>query len=308
MRAKLSSSNPAAASRRTASATSITTSVRRRRRGTPPPRSSSFNACVSVAREVSSAGASPHRRLVSQRHAKSKEKRTRVECRRGECRDRGATRPQHGRGETREHVDAPDRARRPTHPCGGGEHQAFSEQLTHDARTPRTNRHPNRQFTPPHSPTRQEQARDVRAGDEQHASGGGEEQQYRAAERRFHASPADRLRNGAPARIIRVVPRGERRAGRGQLCVGLIQRHPILEPRNDRNEELRGGQVLGIGETWSHRSRNPQQGFVAQPGEIRGHDADHRQRNIIHADRTTDDGRIRGVAIAPEAIAQQGDW
>lgn len=65
IRATLSSSSPAAASSNTASATSTTTNHLRTRCGVPPPRSFSFNACMSGAREVYSAGARPHSTLVT---------------------------------------------------------------------------------------------------------------------------------------------------------------------------------------------------------------------------------------------------
>ena len=60
-----SRSKPAAANNSTAIAISQTTIDLNRRRGPPPPRSSSFSASVSRVRDVSNAGASPHRRLVS---------------------------------------------------------------------------------------------------------------------------------------------------------------------------------------------------------------------------------------------------
>src|SRR5579864_1543384 len=42
------------------------------------------------------------------------------------------------------------------------------------------------------------------------------------------------------------------------------------------------------------------------PGELRRSDADHRERNLVDGDRSTDDGKIAPETVAPVAIAQDG--
>jgi hypothetical protein len=95
---------------------------------------------------------------------------------------------------------APDRQHHAAHARDRSQDQAFEQQLPDDSCTARTDREADRQLPCAHPSARKQEPRDVRARDEQHAPGSGEEEQERPPHRRLDPGASRRLGN-APHRV-----------------------------------------------------------------------------------------------------------
>ena len=145
-----------------------------------------------------------------------REQRARRAARRGRARARGRARPAAAAGR-------PGSARRPSAarptPSAAaphGEQQALGQELAHELAAPGAERHPDRDLAPPRARPRQQQARDVRAG----------EQQHQAHRREEHAEE-----------------RGDRPANLGQDARGVLRQH--ADARGARREPV--GPRVGVG-------------------------------------------------------------
>ena len=147
-----------------------------------------------------------------------------------------------GRGPVRER----DAGRR-TDP---GEHQAFDEYLAHHAGAARTQCEPQRELRSARRRARQQELADVRAGDEQHESGDGEQNEQRLRELPSKIREPRRRRADDEPRVFELArelvgqsPLGRGRAGQGvEPGAGLLERNARLQPSEQaepRRRDLR---------------------------------------------------------------------
>jgi hypothetical protein len=206
-----------------------------------------------------------------------------------------------------ERFDAPRRQDCSADARDGRHQKAFGEQLLNQAAPARSDREPDGHLAAPQPRAREQQARDVDAGDDEHARRRREQHEGGSTDRGVHPRVADRDRRRAPhrARWRHVV--SELRSDRRELGVRLFDGHAVLQARDDADEVLRRGEVLGVGEARGHRRWNPELRLAAESREAVRQDADDGQRHVIDGHRLADDRGIGREAAAPEPRAEDRD-
>jgi hypothetical protein len=146
---------------------------------------------------------------------------------------------------------------------------------------------------------RDQQAGQVRAGDEQHAEGGAEErlQQEPRLSRDVLPQGDDR---GADLGVLRVraLELGRHHA---HLGPGLLERDAALALGQD--EQVRVPAVLEV--VLREAEAGPDLCLAVREAEVRRHHADHGVGFLVQQDRSPHHARIRPEAAGPEAVAEQ---
>ena len=192
-RRKVRSSKPLPTSRISAIAISATTSARRTRWPSRPAvwRPLSLSTLPSGCREACSAGTSPKQMPVaSVTSAANVSTWASMRTERSVTRSDGTTAVRA--------LDAPQPDQHPKPAAERRQQQAFGEQLLHDPAAPRAEREPHRHLAAASGRPRQQQVRDVRAGDDQHEPDRGQEHEQRGA-----GCPRRPARAAAAARTTR---------------------------------------------------------------------------------------------------------
>ena len=185
-------------------------------------------------------------------------------------------------------------------PAGGTDHRdggRFGEIPQREVSAPGAERDSNRGFTTPGHGPRQQQRRDVRAGDEQQHACRGKQQQERGAELAERVLPQVEHRRRVPWVRRRIEARDVGSSTRG-IRLRLLQRHAGFPPG------VREVDALALVLTPSGRIEvHPDVGRRAPRGrsenrkpELRRHHAGHGQRTIVERDRLADDAGIAAEA------------
>ena len=209
--------------------------------------------------------------------------------------------------------------------AGDGQDQALHQELAHDLAAPRAERGPDRDLLLSRRGAREQQVRDVGAGDEEHQA----DQALQDDERLLEPLPQVRVsaRRGHDQEglleepLLGVGELGEELALQlfllalgvegAQRGLGLLPRDPRLEPA----EQVEPGGalvlevVVGRVERRLHRHGDPeprQHGGV-RPDEARGGDADHGERRPVEPDGRADDLGVSAEPLLPEVVLQDGD-
>ena len=225
-------------------------------------------------------------------------------------------RDRHGQArlERREQTDERPPERQAGEAGGEREDQPFDQQLLQDPPPRRSEREARRDLAPPFDRTREQDAGDVAARDQEHEAGQDSEHRDEADERqdrrRRHA-----LRVGdvdAPARHAVVTLR--RQVGVHdalQLVARLPRRGAGLEPADRRHPHRvvhRQRRAVARVHVHFHRHRHPEIGADDRgAGEAGLGDADHRVGSVVEADGLAEHVRAGGEAPAPELVAQDDD-
>ncbi len=183
-------------------------------------------------------------------------------------------------------------------PSDRRQHEALDEQLPHDLPARRAERRAQRELALTGGAARQQQVRDVGAGDEQHESDGAEQQPQRRLRRVAEEVVLERLDAGAPARVgFRKRLREVGRDGQ-HVRVGLLKSDAGLQPAHDEQPVKVVVHLLGL-----ERQRQIQLALVlvGRPGR---QDADDRVRLAVDANLAPDHVGIAAEALVPEAVGQ----
>ncbi len=163
--------------------------------------------------------------------------------------------------------------------------------------TARPDRQAHGDLAPAHARPCKQQAGDVDAGHEQHATSGGEQDERRLPDDRIDAGFVKRDRHSAPHVVVRPVA-DESWTDRRELRIRLLKADAVLQPRNSRDEILRRRLVVRVVQARGHRRCDPDFRLAAQAGESVGQNADDRQRHVVDDQRAADRrwDRFRGFA------------
>ena len=198
----------------------------------------------------------------------------------------------------------------PADAAGERERQAFREQLPDDAHAARAQRQPGRDLLLAGGGPRQEQSRDIRAGDEQDDRDRRRWKVGEAAEPFLHldVTAKTRLHAGAGIRVGTRIVTLQARRHRGEFRARLSQRHAglqppeHLDPRRAALAETHSG--LGVGPPQRH-DRHPdvvRRADLVARERFRGH-ADEGEVMPVEFDSGADDTGIAGKAPLPEPEA-----
>ena len=191
-----------------------------------------------------------------------------------------------------EHDREHDAERRPDH----GQDDALGEELHHEPATARPDRRADGHLALARRRPRQQQARDIRARDEQQEPGGAEQREQRRPEVAFDLV-RERNRARPPVAVGRLELGAQPRRQGPQLRVGLLDADRGFQPEQ-RLDEMRAAAVL---------REIPLQALphvrVVGIVEPRRHHAAHRVNDGAERDRLADDGGIAVEPLAPETMA-----
>ena len=233
------------------------------------------------------------------------------------CRDGEREREQQPRGAHRD-----DEAR---DAAADGEQDAFDERLRDDLRSRRADGHPYCRLRPSRDRAREQQVRDVRAGDQQHESAHGHQQLQAAGVLLFHHADAGAGRDDRD-RLLRqqVVDVGQpvRRPAR-------VTRDPLAQDvREPRRDAVGGGagfeaaddaqpggdrlaqQRVGAGDHRFVLNRDPEVGRIVAERiaeEARRRHAGDRERVAFDDERLADERLIAAVDRFPRVMADHDD-
>ena len=188
--------------------------------------------------------------------------------------------------------------------------QALDEKLAHEPGPRGTHRGPQRQLALPHRPAREEQARDVRAGDQQ-------EEERRRRDHRHDGTVLSqdlvrqRHREGLVVLSRVVAPLcGELLHRRLQLGGGASRGGAGAQPRRRVVAvAVEVGELVGLGGTRHVELRGLRRVLaeVGGQGEPWRHDADDLVGHPVEGDRTPEDGRVAAEAALPEGVPEDRD-
>ena len=182
--------------------------------------------------------------------------------------------------------------------AGDREQQAFSQDEPHHTPSRRAERETDGQLALPRRRPREEQVREVGAGDEEHQPDGAQQDECR----RPHVFEQRRRpwrRRQLPVLVLRKRPlfRLLDSPGDGrELGVGLLERRA----RRETGEHVELADIARDGQRIA-APRNPEVG--PDQDQSGRHHANHRRRAAAHANRAVQDGGIAAEAALPEAMA-----
>ena len=178
------------------------------------------------------------------------------------------------------------------------EQQALDDQLPDDANTRRTDDDTNGNFALARRGAREQQVRDVGAGDEQEERGARGEHEERCS------TIADECRLQRPheERRLRVVvrDRAEMATNRVRMLGRLRDRHVRRQSRDRLRREEVAECVHDVEPEWQ-RERNPHVG-ARREAEVRRHDADHAVVARVHVDGPSDDCAVPAELPLPQPV------
>ena len=159
------------------------------------------------------------------------------------------------------------------------EHEALGQQLAHEPLAPRAERGPHRQLLAPLEDAREEQAREVRAGDEQHTERGAGEPHEHQAVLRGDLVPQRVHGRAGPEILFRVVAL-ELLGDDVHLRLRRLERHLRFEPGQDVQIVVVAIRVLRRVEL----ERRPHLRVASREHERRRHDADDEMLGLVQAE------------------------
>ncbi len=210
-----------------------------------------------------------------------------------------------------EDPDAGDREQQPERPAGDGEHDALGQQLADQAPVPGAKRAPQRELAMAAFGAREDQARDVRAGDQQQKRHRAGEQPDRRPHRpedllvepdrergELHggriqalARPGGGERRQLGARARRRFARAQERCAEQPVIAARLR--DLLDVECERQPELcRLRRILPV---------------VGRQPESRRHDRDDGPRGAVDLNGAVQDAWITGIPRLPQPVAQNGD-
>ena len=204
--------------------------------------------------------------------------------------------------------DAPSRQQEAHGAPHEGQEQVLRQQLGEDPPAARAERRADGHLPHAGGAPREEQARHVRAGDEEHEAHGAEKDQ----EGRAHLARDLGVQGNDPDAPARVAIRelgGEGRSDRRHFRLRRRGRLARLQP-GDRRGVAAALLRAFLGE---HHGRPEVRGLsgersrLQEEAETRRHDADDRDGTAVDLDGPPDDGRIAAEAALPEAVAEDHD-
>ncbi len=210
----------------------------------------------------------------------------------------------------REGLDAPEGQQDARDAARDGEDDAFRQHLADDAPAAGADREADRHLPTARRGAREEQCRDVRAGDEENEGDGAEEHEDRAPQGRVDPAVVQGRRGGSPdgaANFHRVLVRDlpshdpHLRVGRSGGDAGLQASDDFVPVVAVLRQDVRVDECAG------HRHGNPDLGLAPEAREAFGQNADDRQRPAVDRDRAADNRRRPAEAALPETVGDQGD-
>ncbi len=197
-----------------------------------------------------------------------------------------------GRRQRHERARRPDGEREAERPAGERDHEALGQQLPHEAPAPGAERGAHGELGRPARRAHEQEARHVRARDEQHEADRAQEHPERPADVADDL-PAQAQGLHAPPRVVLGIRLLELCAQRLQLRVQLRHRHAVGQPAEGR--EAAPAAIVDVVD--ARRERLPHLPLADPRDERVGRqDADDREGLAVERDRPADDGRV-----APEA-------
>jgi hypothetical protein len=162
----------------------------------------------------------------------------------------------------------------------------------------RAERGPDRAFPAARGRARQEQVRDVDAGDQEDGRDRGQQREERGPGV-AHDRVAEGHEDEAEVRVRLGIPLGQ--AGREGAHLGLGLGHGYAGA--EAPDEVKLVESAHLEALVAERQGKPHLGVLG-PAESRGHDPDHRHRAAVERDGAAGQRGIAGEALAPEPVAQ----
>ena len=238
------------------------------------------------------------------RHAGGKQEDAGIECDVGQPR-------QAVRRQCDDHVPRPDRQDQPGEPAGTREQETLDEEKPRQLHTTGTKGPPNAELASPARRSRQEQPRDVGAGDEQHRADGGENHEERRPRLPHHVVvQADDARSPAGARGVdsRIFSAPFRAQGLDSL-LRLWQGDPRLQASDCAGNLVTAPGAIERGEgRRAITGRGPHVDARAERAtgmlEFRRHHADDLEPVAVDAQLASDRVGTTAEPALPHAVAQ----
>ena len=284
--------------RRTATATSpITSRLDARPSGAVAPRSSIFSDVCTVERDAWIAGTRPKQTPVSTLIAEREREHPAVD---GNLLDARHV----GRQAADEQRHAPEREQETGGAADQAEHGAFGQELTDDAAAARAERVADGDLTLTRAGPREQQIRDVRAGDQQHEADRAEHHQ----QARAHVADDLVLKRDDFAALAPRVREHPQRVGLAKI--GYARAHLRLRARGGCAGREPGDGLTALtaapqraSRRAIERERHPDLRLGGGERERRGHDADDFARLAVDQDLAADHVRIGAEALTPQRVA-----
>src|SRR5262245_25987943 len=205
------------------------------------------------------------------------------------------------RADGQNQIDSPPRQRHAESPSSHGQQYALSQQLPHDAPSAGAHRHTHGDFSLPRRSARQQQVGHVRAGDQQHASDGAQQDQQRRPDIANDGVSQRRDRH-AIALIGVGILFFQRYRDVLHLGASLLDRGARLQPRHAIQTRVVAA-TLPTRTAAQLAGGNPYLDAVGKPVAGRHH-ADHGIATVTQLDRSIDDVRIAAEAPQPQRVAE----
>ena len=176
---------------------------------------------------------------------------------------------------------------------------ALRKQLADEPAARCADRRPDRELPPPHAGAYEQQVRDVRTGNQEHAADRAQQHQQRTFEGAAVALRIDRHNRRSPALVRIRVGRLEAAGDGVELGLRGLARHPGPQAAPDGDRVL-----VPAAEVLVDRERHPHLEVRLQKVEAARQHADDGERPAVDQQRLADDARVAAVAAPPQAVGQ----
>ncbi len=200
-----------------------------------------------------------------------------------------------------EEPDTDGRQAKPHETADDRQQRALDQQLADDAPARRAQRDADGHFARAAGRSREQQVRDVGAGDQEYEADRAHQRQEHQLDRPAVHAIVERHDARADVLVgIGIIASQFSRDG-VHLCLRLRHRDAVAQPAEDI--QGRAGIALLFQELRRVRERHPQVGAGGKLEAFRHH-ADHRCWQLVDLDGAAENGRITAVAVLPHAVSQ----